>query len=78
MGFLQPKMSGAKRVRYRWFRDIRTTQELRHWDAQYGRIARSPGHLPTSWDDLPRQVERCWKRHRASQFRPKDSGSKEA
>ncbi len=71
MGFLQPKMPGSKRGGYCWFRKIRTTQELRHWDPEYGRMSRSPGYLPNSWDDLPRHVERCWKRQRTTQFRPK-------
>jgi hypothetical protein len=71
MGFLQPKMSGSKRGGYRWFREIRTTQERRHWDADHGRAARSPHRLPNAWDERTRHVDGSWKRHRTSQFRPK-------
>lgn len=33
-------------------------------DEPAARWARQGRHLPTSWDDLPRTVQRCWKAQR--------------
>jgi hypothetical protein len=62
---------GSKRGHGRSLRRIRTTQERRLWDREYGRARRSPTNLPNLYDDdPPRNVERCWKAQRQTQWRP--------
>jgi hypothetical protein len=53
------------------YRKIRTTQELRNWDEQYGRAARSPARLPNSYDDQMVRLERSWKSFRDHQWKVK-------
>jgi hypothetical protein len=62
---------GSKRSR--WNLHLRcpaTTQEKRFWDAEFGRMKRSPRRIPGSHDDLVRSdyVHRNWKRHRSTQW----------
>jgi hypothetical protein len=52
------------------YRHMRTTQEIRSWDDAYGRRARSPRQLPDFRDDIVRFLERSWKAHRRTQYRP--------
>lgn len=67
---------------YRWLRHPRTTSERRASDAvdndpemrEYkvkSRAKRSKAMLPSAWDDLPRHVDKSWKRHRKTQYRMK-------
>ena len=61
---------------YGSFRRIRTFQERRWfhaWDdeefAPKGRLSRSVRNLPDSWDDFISHNEKCWKRHRKTQWK---------
>jgi hypothetical protein len=65
--------NGQKRRNYYcWHRQPRTTQEMRFWDSEYGRRRRSPSRLPDYWDDVVRHVQRSWKEHRLTQYKPLD------
>jgi hypothetical protein len=68
-GILTGYWSGYKRSGGHYYRHMRTTQERRHWDSEYGRASRSPRKLPSWYDDIPRHTERSWKRHRRSQWK---------
>lgn len=69
-----------------WLRRPRTTQELREWhgaNAEHcedGMIPRPRGrrrHIPTAWDDIHTgKVQRSWKRHRKTQWKPKKAKKK--
>lgn len=61
--------SGAKRSYGNMCRLIRTAQEQRLWDREFGRGKRSPARLPNCRDEVWRHVERSWKRHRLTQYR---------
>lgn len=76
MGYEQAKHPGRKWSWKRYgclFRAMRTTQECRHWDAEYGRDRRAPHRLPNAWCDYVRSDwrHRTWKRHRRTQWKPK-------
>lgn len=73
MGFQQVRSRGRKQNRCwygHYFRAVRTTQERRFWDDEFGRIARAPHRLPQHWDDVPRHIDRSWKSHRLTQYHP--------
>ena len=72
MGYQQSLSPGRKQTRYGFLRDMRTTQERRAWDEEYGRAARSAHRLVDAWDDVCRHFERSWKRHRRTQYKPVD------
>ncbi len=55
---------------YRFFRHPKTVQEKRLWDREYGRARRSPRQLIDAWEDITRQVQRSWKLHRRTQYKP--------
>jgi hypothetical protein len=61
--------SGYKIARYGFFRDIRTTQEIRNWDRELGRMSRSPSQIPDCYEELIRTVQRSWKEHRKTQWK---------
>jgi hypothetical protein len=59
-----------------WLRYPKTTQERRRWFADAAelrlRAARSPHNnlnLPSSWDDIARRPQRCWKEQRRLKWR---------
>lgn len=57
-----PVAHTGKRGRYCWLRNPKTKQEI-----TYG----SRRDLPTSWDDIPRHVEKNWKKYRKTQWKEK-------
>lgn len=76
MGYEQAKHAGRKRSGRPYcclLRAMRTTQERRLWDAEYGRDRRAPHRLPNAWWDYLRSDwrHRTWKRHRRSQWKSK-------
>lgn len=55
-----------------FLRHPRTTQERRRYaDSEQVRLrgARSPKRLPSSWDDIGRRPQRCWKYQRRLKWR---------
>lgn len=54
-------------------RHMRTTQERRRWSADaddvHIRLRRSPGSLPSAWDDFWRWTQCSWKEHRRYRWR---------
>jgi hypothetical protein len=61
--------NGFKTGHYGWFRNIRTTQEMRFWDEEFCRRKRSPTQLPNAWWDIHRTAQRSWKEHRKTQWK---------
>lgn len=68
----------GRRGRYCWARRIRTANEIRANAAvgaeaetmELGVVVRGRRkHLPTNWDDLPRNVSRSWKDHRRNRWK---------
>jgi hypothetical protein len=55
---------------YGFYRAPKTTQERRKWDDEYGRTRRSRQRLVNAWDDMIRCVQRSWKVHRKTQYKP--------
>lgn len=74
----EPVPGVHKRGGYRYFRRPKTNRDLKHQNAhlddladldlQAFKVARDRD-VPTSWDDIPRHVERNWKRFRKTQYR---------
>lgn len=56
-------LTGGKRWG-RWYRHPRTFQEIREG-------TRRSKKLPTSWDDIHRDRDRCWKSNRKTQWKAK-------
>jgi len=56
---------------YNYFRHIKTTQERRASQDGWGRPKRNLHNLPSAWDDIPRHIDRCWKRYRKTQYKTK-------
>jgi hypothetical protein len=55
---------------YRYsFRQLRTTQEIRNWDKELGRMSRSPRQIPGYYDEIIRTAQRSWKEHRKTQWK---------
>lgn len=59
-----------------WLRYPRTTQERRRWYADINEVplrrARCPRNnrnLPSSWADIVRHTQRCWKEQRRLKWR---------
>lgn len=69
MGYQQTRMPGGRWSRHGYMRHMRTTQERRHWDAEYGRASRNRKGLPDAYDDFLRYPQRSWKEQRATQYR---------
>lgn len=57
-----------KHRRYKFYRRIKTTNELRQNAAteiqEYVRPSRTRFNLPDSWDEVSRHIDNCWKSQR--------------
>lgn len=74
MGYEQSMHPGRKWSRYsNLLRAMRTSQEKRFWDDEFGRLKRSPHRLPEYRDDYIRSdwKHHSWKRHRQHQWKPR-------
>jgi hypothetical protein len=54
-----------------FMRHPKTTQERRQNQDGWGRPCRSLHSLVNAWDDIWRRNQRCWKKQRKTQYKPK-------
>ncbi len=60
--------------RFMRIRKVATTRELR--SVEFARFREEPafrpkrGNLPTTWSDIKRTVQRTWKSHRRTRYKP--------
>jgi hypothetical protein len=68
--------TGASRYHYRNYRHVPHVQAERNFAVQREefvpkvRAKRNAVNLPSNWESRVRVVERCWKSHRATQWKP--------
>lgn len=66
-----PVPGTGKDVLFHRFRKIRTTQE-RKWNEAHKDTIKIRGNrknIPDSWEDFPRDYQRCWKKQRKTQYK---------
>lgn len=70
MGFQQSYHTGRKPTGCSFYRHMRTTQERRLWDPEYGRAKRSRQRLVEAYDERIRRDQRTWKAFRKTRWKP--------